>query len=106
MSEPTRGNKGTDQAPDQAKGVTGANGAASANGQQNGRPDFVEGRGQELTAARKAAAEGAGGRREQGGQEAGPQARPAGRWVRSAAAASGRTLAISLRLCGPRRPTM
>ena len=81
MSEPTRGNKGTGQAPDEAKGVTGADGAASTNGRQNGRPDFVEGSQAARTAATTA--------REQEAKESGPQAHAAGRWIRTAATASG-----------------
>ena len=70
VSEPTRGNKGTGQAPDQSKGVTGADGA-SANGQQNGRPDFVDG-GQSTARTAAAAA------REKTAKKPAPKAAPQG----------------------------
>ena len=70
MSEPTRGNKGTGQAPDEAKGVTGADGAASTNGRQNGRPDFVDGT--------QAARTGAAASREQAAKKPVPRPTPQG----------------------------
>ena len=80
MSEPTRGNKGTGQAPDQSKGVTGADGA-SANGQQNGRPNSVDG-GQSTARTAAAAA------REKAAKKPAPKAAPQGGGLGSAIAAA------------------